>query len=72
MKKTILYSRTFKGYLRLSEQKSGSERVGLTMNFIQNKEEATTFETDSDIDHFKENFCIGVNYDFIEERIKSE
>lgn len=69
MKKIILYSNTFKGYLRVYQKKSGGQVFGLELKFDQDKQNATQFETRKDKEHFLENYCIGVNYDFREEEI---
>lgn len=69
MKKTILYSKTFKGYLRVYNKKAGNNVIGLELKFTPDKESATTFETKHDKNHFIDNYCIGVNYDFTEETI---
>lgn len=69
MKKTILYSQTFKGYARLSNMLQGKERTGLKIEFTNDIESATTFEDQISIDHFLNTFCIGVNYDFTKEEI---
>lgn len=63
-KEIVLYSETFKGYVRLIEKRSGQERVGLVIEFTQDKLAATTFRDEESKNHFIENFAIGVNYKF--------
>lgn len=68
-KKIILYSETFKGYLRIYEIKQGKKVTGLELKFSSNKNEATTFPTQYDKNTFINSYCIGVNYQFKEELI---
>lgn len=62
--KLVLYSETFKGYVRISEKTIGGKRIGINIKFTKDIQAATTFGNEKDITHFIENFAIGVNYQF--------
>ena len=64
MKKIVLYSQTFKGYVRLSNKLIGGKIIGLVINFTDNLKDATTFKSENDKIDFIKNYAIGVDYKF--------